>query len=142
MNQDTTPLRTAERLWRKLNPSERGPIPTALDPLNPLDFEFAKTVVADYGDLLADESNPWNGCMYQPEGLLPYPKAIVRLCLDYVASSRRTPTFLLDSVMGGLVCLDCFVRAGDELPMDPDKNSLYVVEHDLSPDAPSKDGGA
>jgi hypothetical protein len=73
-------------LWRLIRPVTAGAIPPEIfNPLVSEHVELALSVVGDY-DGVREQPGEFAECLYRPVSDLPYPRAVVRRCCEFLIS--------------------------------------------------------
>lgn len=112
-------------------------LPAQIDLNDVLHVTIIDLIREKYSAVLADQSQPYAGCLYWPTSLLPYPKRDIKRALnallDFVEGRRpstlldvsiRTPE-LAETLRIALIALDNFLDVPTEnLPTNPQENAL------------------
>jgi len=129
-------------MWLKTRPllGHDDP-PTELSPNEQKHLRLAGDIWESYADLLADRDQPFAGCRFKPESMLPLPKTYVVQALEMLVAlgegsvgsihmrARAIPPDVVSSMRDAREQLDGFVDVpAHELPQDPEENARYAVE--------------
>lgn len=115
--------------------------PAALDANERKHLRLARDIWERCGAVLADDAQPYAGCKYRPESMLPYPKDYLAQALDLLVAvgegrvrsihfhADAVPADVLDSMRQARERLAAFVDVpAAELPRDPEANARYGAE--------------
>ena len=110
-------------------------VPSSFDLSDPVHVVILDDIRSAYGQHLADDTNPYSSCMFQPASSLPYPKTDIRnamtALLDFVEGRRESSLLdvglrqpeVAETLKVALIRLDDFIDIPPaDLPTDPMEN--------------------